>query len=242
MNVYTPHTKKDAAENKLFDVIVHFHSGAFMWGRGDIYGATHLMDQDVVYINLNYRLGPLGFLSLGDQVLPGNNGLKDQVRALEWVQDNIKQFGGNANSVTITGLSAGGASTHYHFLSPLSQGLFHRGISVSGTALDNWAFTENAVEKTRHLGFLVGCEQKKSEDFVKCLRERSPQQIIKMVKKFQPWLYNPYSPFGPVVERQGGRKFLPDIPYNLISKGLVADLPWLTSVTSEEGLYPAARM
>lgn len=56
--------------------------------------------------------------------MPGNNGLKDQVAALQWVQRNIIHFGGNPNSVTIGGCSAGGASVHYHLLSPLSEGLF----------------------------------------------------------------------------------------------------------------------
>lgn len=54
--------------------------------------------------------------------MSGNNGLKDQVKALSWIKENIKYFGGNPNSVTLTGVSAGAASVHYHFLSPLSRG------------------------------------------------------------------------------------------------------------------------
>jgi carboxylesterase type B len=64
-----------------------------------------------------------GFMSLEDNVLPGNNGLRDQTRALEWVRDHISNFGGNPGSVTIMGMSAGGSSVHYHFISPLSQGI-----------------------------------------------------------------------------------------------------------------------
>lgn len=64
-----------------------------------------------------------GFLSTGDDVVPGNNGLKDQSAALKWVHRNIASFGGNPASVTIAGCSAGGASVQYHFLSPLSEGL-----------------------------------------------------------------------------------------------------------------------
>ena len=61
-------------------------------------------------------------MSTEDDVVPGNMGMKDQVMALRWVQENIKSFGGNPDSVTISGLSAGGASVHYHYLSPLSKG------------------------------------------------------------------------------------------------------------------------
>jgi hypothetical protein len=64
----------------------------------------------------------LGFLSLPEVGIPGNNGLKDQVMALRWVQKNIAQFGGDPNRVTIFGQSAGGASVHYHLLSPMSKG------------------------------------------------------------------------------------------------------------------------
>jgi hypothetical protein len=64
----------------------------------------------------------LGFLSLPEAGIPGNNGMKDQVMALRWVQKNIAQFGGDPNRVTIFGQSAGGASVHYHLLSPMSKG------------------------------------------------------------------------------------------------------------------------
>jgi juvenile-hormone esterase len=63
-----------------------------------------------------------GFLSTEDAVCPGNNAMKDQVAALRWVRENIALFGGNQNSVTIFGESAGGASTHLHMLSPASKG------------------------------------------------------------------------------------------------------------------------
>jgi carboxylesterase type B len=65
-----------------------------------------------------------GFLSLPDVGILGNNGLKDQVMALRWVQQNIKQFGGDPGNVTIFGVSAGAASVQYHMLSPMSAGEF----------------------------------------------------------------------------------------------------------------------
>ena len=63
-----------------------------------------------------------GFLSTEDPETSSNNGLKDQVMALRWVQQNIKQFGGDPGNVTIFGVSAGGGSVHYHLLSPMSAG------------------------------------------------------------------------------------------------------------------------
>jgi len=72
-------------------------------------------------INKAYKLY-IGFFSTGDSVVSGNNGLKDQVQALKWVKRNIKYFGGNPENITISGMSAGGASVHFHMLSPLSRG------------------------------------------------------------------------------------------------------------------------
>lgn len=96
-----------------------------MYGSGDFFGPEYLIDKEgIVLVTFNYRLGPFGFLSTGDDsVVPGNNGLKDQICALKWVQLNIKAFGGDPNKITLTGLSAGGASVHYMMLSPLSKGI-----------------------------------------------------------------------------------------------------------------------
>lgn len=104
--------------------MVFFHGGGWFCGGGNTnwYSPRYLLDKDVVLVVPNYRLGPLGFLSTGDGVAPGNNALKDQTLALRWVRDNIESFGGDPNSVTIFGESAGGASVHYHLLSPLSRG------------------------------------------------------------------------------------------------------------------------
>lgn len=133
--------QKTIQQNKTFafistdainkDVIVYIHGGAFMFGSGDRYSPHYLMDHDhgIVYVTFNYRLGPLGFLSTGDSIVPGNNGLKDQVAALTWIQRNIAGFGGDPNKVTIIGLSAGGASVHYMYLSSLSNSkYFHQKI------------------------------------------------------------------------------------------------------------------
>lgn len=67
-------------------------------------------------------VGALGFLTTGDKVVPGNNGLKDQALAIRWIKDNIEAFGGDRDKITVFGESAGGASAHFHMLSPLTKG------------------------------------------------------------------------------------------------------------------------
>ncbi|XP_049939664.1 esterase FE4-like [Schistocerca serialis cubense] len=167
------------------DVVIFFHPGAFMFGGGDWYGPHYIMDRSVVLVTVNYRLNVLGFLSTLDEVLPGNNGLKDQVLALKWVKKNIAAFGGNPDSVTIAGTSAGASSVQYHFLSPLSKGLFVRGISTSGTTLCAWANAEGMREKAFRLGAAVGCDTDSSTMLIRCLRNRPAGQLVEKVLLFQ---------------------------------------------------------
>lgn len=125
-----------------------------------------------------------GFLSTQDDVVSGNMGLKDQSMALRWVHDNIKSFGGDQKKITLVGLSAGGASVHYHYLSPMSAGLFQNGISFSGTALVCWAQTENPLEKAKKLGALMGCPTDSPKDMVKCLKSRPGRVLVQATENF----------------------------------------------------------
>ena len=133
--VYTPSISNSTSSLPVF---VWIHGGAFEIGSGSFsnYGPDRLIKgNDIVIVSLNYRLGLFGFLSLGSSEVPGNMGLLDQVMALNWIQRNIKNFGGDPNMITIAGESAGSYSVLYHMLSPLSKGLFHRVIAQSGTPL-----------------------------------------------------------------------------------------------------------
>lgn len=105
-------------------MLININPGGFGQTGSDIFSAEYLMDKEkIVLVTFNYRLGPLGFLSTGDAVIPGNMGLKDQVIAMHWVKKHISAFGGDPNKITIIGLSAGGASVQYHMLSPLTKGI-----------------------------------------------------------------------------------------------------------------------
>lgn len=80
----------------------------------------------ILFVDIIYKknhLGALGFLTTGDEVVSGNNGLKDQVMAMKWVKSNILKFGGDPEKITLFGESAGGASAHFHMMSPLSRGI-----------------------------------------------------------------------------------------------------------------------
>ncbi|KAJ3621323.1 hypothetical protein MTP99_003474 [Tenebrio molitor] len=236
INVFVPRENPNS-QDKL-DVIVHVHGGGYMYGNGLAYSRPEvLMDRDVIFVTFNYRLGILGFLSTEDDVVPGNNGLKDQVMALRWVQNHIASFGGNPDSFTLTGLSAGGSSVHLHYFSEMSKGLFHRGFSQSGVALNSFSLQKGALEKAQRLAEAVGCPSTPTRALADCLKQRHHKQILKQLPLFFSHLIFPFMPFTPVVEK-GSKPFLSEHPYSLLTKGKINNVPWLCSNTLHEGTFP----
>ena len=136
LNVATPSI---TAEKKA--VLVWIHGGAYRSGQGAIpwyNGASFATLGNIVVVTINYRLGALGFTDLSSFAegyeTSGVNGLLDQIKALEWVQNNIGAFGGDPERVTIAGESAGAFSVTTLLGAPRARGLFHRAIPQSGAA------------------------------------------------------------------------------------------------------------
>jgi para-nitrobenzyl esterase len=119
-----------------FPVMVNLHGGAFNTGGTSVYAdPSPLVTKGVIVVNVAYRLGAMGFLahpSLATDGSAGNYGIMDQQAALKWVQDNIVQFAGDRNNVTVFGESAGGFSVMTHLASPGSRGLFNKAMIQSG--------------------------------------------------------------------------------------------------------------
>ena len=147
INVYTP------ALDENLPVMVWIHGGALTNGAGSLYpGEVLAKAGDVIVVTINYRLGFLGYIAHPE--LSGTNfGLLDQVKALEWVSENIESFGGNSSKVTIFGESAGGASVLALMASPLSEGLFQRVIAQSAAIMESPNVT---VSEGGKLGVAVG--------------------------------------------------------------------------------------
>jgi len=136
---------------------VFIHGGAFGAGSSYEYGPSYLMQQDVVLVTLNYRLGVfgidnyflddsvnfslncsahfciqfLGFLSTNDKFYSGNWGLKDQALAIDWAHKHVSKFGGDPSRLVLMGQSAGAVSVHLHMMSPLSRDKIFAAIALS---------------------------------------------------------------------------------------------------------------
>lgn len=151
-----------------------------------MYGPDYLLQKDVVIVSINYRMNAFGFLSLDDPTLgvPGNAGLKDQTFALKWVQRNIEHFGGDPNNVTIFGESAGGASVHYHMVSELSKGLFHRAIAMSGVVFNTTFALQPRRNNVQRLVTAMGYEGSQEErDMLEFLESAEPYKIAEFCDK-----------------------------------------------------------
>ncbi|XP_015171822.1 PREDICTED: cholinesterase 2-like [Polistes dominula] len=159
LNVYTPQLPKNGTEPKA--VLCWIFGGSFIRGQNmkKYYSPDYIIEEDLILVSINYRLGALGFLSLENKNASGNAGLKDQSLALKWVQDNIHNFGGDPKKVTLMGISAGSASVGYQLLSERSKGLFRNTISMSGAPLCFWAFDRpeqvrsKVMQIARRLGY-----------------------------------------------------------------------------------------
>ena len=120
----------------------------------------------------------LGFLSTGDKRATGNWGLLDQLTALTWVKENIEDFGGDPNSITLFGEDSGAASITLLALSRLSKGLFHRVIALSGNALCGQYIQENPQIAAIELSRRLDCTVVGNQISIDCIRKVSFQEII----------------------------------------------------------------
>ena len=141
-----------------------------------LYDGAYLSSrEDVVVVSLNYRLGALGFLA-GIHGLEGNYGLKDQQLAFQWVRDNITEFGGDPDQVTLFGESAGAMSVGLHLLSiPSSSGLFQGDIMQSNPFGIPYKTLSEATTEAELLEELLGCQGKE----IDCLRAADADDIVR---------------------------------------------------------------
>jgi len=238
LNVYMSKLPTAALDGAKEPVMLFIHGGGFIGGSGSSKncGPDFLMEGNVVFVSINYRCGPFGFLSLENEEVPGNAGLKDQTLALRWVQDNISSFGGDPSNVTIFGVSAGAASVHYHLLSPLSRGLFHKAIIQSGCAFNFWALQEEPLKNSIKLAAELGCTSEEPSDVLRLLQAAPTEDLILSQERLgQDPSFLLGLVFSPCVEVRVQQAFLPDLPETLMAAGQFQKVPVMLGITQNEG-------
>jgi para-nitrobenzyl esterase len=242
LNVFAP------ATGSGHPVMFYIHGGGFLvgdagdMGIGPLLNGTYLAAyRNVVVVTINYRLGALGFLthpSLAAENfrnVSGNYGLLDMISALDWVQTNIRNFGGDPGKVMIFGHSAGAAATCALLVSPLAAGKFSSAAIQSG-----WCGAPRMPERIAHgltVAASLGCPLTDNPTTAACLRRLTPQQILQIVGRFDrdyytfaPWITSHTLTAGPTVDGH----VLPDRPLTLLQQGNHNHVPLIIGSTKDE--------
>ncbi|XP_018591713.1 cholinesterase-like [Scleropages formosus] len=232
LNVWVPQPRPHLAP-----VMVWIYGGGFTTGTTSLsmYDGRFLSHTEgVVVVSMNYRLGPLGFLVLqGSADVRGNMGLFDQRLALQWVAENIEAFGGDPQSVTLFGESAGAGAIGFHLLSQGSHNLFTRAILQSGSVNAPWAIVppQEAWNRSLELARLLGCPL--DARIETCLRNVPPNDLVNRqfeVVKIRPLIS---IAFPPTIDSD----FLSDLPEALLQVGRLKKADLLLGLTRDEGTF-----
>ncbi|KAJ2944716.1 hypothetical protein O0L34_g4074 [Tuta absoluta] len=192
------------------------------------YQPRKLVQQGVIVVVVYHRLGPVGFMCLKEEQIPGNAGAKDVVQALRWVRDNIVAFKGNPAKVIVAGQGLGAAIVEATTISPMAQGLYHGVILQSGTVLSPLNFNFDAVDRADNLAAMVGDEDDKATSLLNADIADLVAQSARLDK--------PYFPFGLCIEKafKRGERFLHESPIDLLKLKKVHPVPMIIGYNSDE--------
>ena len=242
LNIFTPTIRKD----KPLPVMVWIHSGSFIYGSGAWWhGQTLASVENVVVVNINYRLGLLGYLGVrnkaGQVIIEPNLSLLDQNLALNWIQENIHQFGGDSKNVVLAGHSAGAVAASYHLFLPISRGLFHNVALYGGSCLMLRINNKRWSDVDRIFGLVLSkttCNNTDDgvEESVECLKKLSVNELLTAQLEL---IQSEFFPFRPAIDSV----VVPDDPQILLEQGLINPAHnVLLGTTQDEGFTVAMRI
>jgi para-nitrobenzyl esterase len=235
LNVWTPPGPRTPRPTMVF-----VYGGGFDYGSGalPLYDGTKLATTTGnIVVTIDYRLGPLGYLSSpalrseDPHGSAGDYGILDQLLAFHWVKDNIAAFGGDPSHVTIFGESAGGTSMFIHLASPLSKGLFQNVMIESGWAPYNQAALAQTTADAQGAGFAkaLGCTDPST--LLTCLRSKSVQDILAQVPNLLELTLTTGFTWLPVVDGYA----IPEEPLTAMTSGHFNVVPTLLGNNKNEG-------
>ncbi|XP_013111495.2 glutactin [Stomoxys calcitrans] len=179
LNIYTP------ARPGSYPVMVFVHGEMLFDGSAEEGQPDYFLEHDVVLVTVNYRLAPFGYLSTLTDDMPGNVALSDVQMSLEWLQQNIRYFNGNPDQVTLFGQAGGATLVHALSLSGKAQGLFHKLILQSGTALNPYFLDEQPTGTLRSFAHFARCPPSRSiEGFASCFERMKTSELLNYFKRY----------------------------------------------------------
>jgi para-nitrobenzyl esterase len=235
LNVWTSGTGRGGTKRP---VLFWCHGGAFLVGSGSspwYDGANLCRLDDVVVVTFNHRLGALGYLHLED-IAPdfegaGTAGMRDIVAALEWVRDNIAQFGGDPGNVTIFGESGGGAKVSVLLALPAAKGLFHKAVIQSGPAVQ-MATREDGTKTARQMLAELGLGDNDARKLRSLPAEKilAAQGVVHARAASGPIAERRRRGFNPVIDGT----YFPGGPFNPVAPAVSAHVPLMIGTNKDE--------
>jgi para-nitrobenzyl esterase len=249
VNVHTPAAERGGR----LPVMVFIHGGGYVAGSSRDFsgqGEGFVRSGRVVYVSFNYRLGPFGYLDFTRYATPqhpfeSNLGLRDQLAALQWVQENIGHFGGDAGNVTVFGESAGGNAVTTLMTVPAAGGLFARAIAQSAPSNAVYTPRETGRWTAEFVSFLhrtvwgadetgSGGRARRTLDIPSLLAGARTEDLLAAAHRLRirtPIAYPGAFPFAPVVDGH----FLPERPLTAFREGRAHPVPLIIGTNDREG-------
>jgi carboxylesterase type B len=204
------------------------------------YSPEHLLMENVVVVTINYRLHILGFMSLPSKGISGNNALKDQQLALQWIHENIANFNGDPHNICLFGESFGAGCTHLHVLNEKSRKFIKSAICQSGTAVTSVGFREYATDgDILKLAKLLGCKSESLDDALETLTKADVKDLYENCEK----LPTPYETvtrlrrWRMVIEEESDDAFITKSPLELMkSQAGKIKIPMIFGTNDGDGM------
>ncbi|KAF9545226.1 esterase 1 [Agrocybe pediades] len=241
INVFRP---SGISSNAKLPILFWTYGGGFQTGESSLFNGSLIVAQSVargtplIYVNYNYRLGPLGFPQGREAAQRGelNLALRDQLAALEWVQANIGTFGGDKEKVTVFGESAGAVMTAVLFMNSPLEKLARAAILESGSPATASEFnsTRRQIDWENFVAAVPSCASlAKTDNTFDCLREKANStEMLSGVNNAISQAPEEFA-FDPTVDGPGG--LLPVLPSNILEHGSFAKLPFIAGTNLDEG-------
>lgn len=234
-------------ESTGLPVIMWIHGGGYRYGSAAQYGAEPLIQEKVIFVPIQYRLGTLGILGDGSKEFGGNVAMFDMHAALLWVQEYISFFGGDPKQIKVMGHGSGASSAMYLSSSPMGRSSVNGVVAMSGSSLSQYSYDDNATSSTEQIAKAHKCPHGNDVELIKCLQNKpiddiirrdSEIQIDRLTERNMIKAMNGMLSFSPNVESKDDQRGLPGIitakPEDSLKKEPEKKIPLLIGVTKHE--------
>lgn len=219
-------------------VIVWLNAEEYTTSSTTLLSFRRLVEEGIVVVSMNFRLSIFGFLCLGVPEAPGNAGIKDVIQGLRWLNANIAAFGGNSSNIVLMGHGSAAAIVDLVTMAPQAEGLVHKAIALSGSALAPWAVAYDPIGYAGMVAAKLDYLGKSKSELGQLLIKTDISLLGNAITGFN--FFNNTPLFAPCIEdRSFNDSVLVDAPINLLKNGSYIHIPYIGGFVNREGTLRA---